>query len=56
MIAIEEKPAPKLVKVCAWCPDKEERDAEIIAAGNEPTHGACDACYAKQLAEVLALG
>jgi hypothetical protein len=38
------------VSVCAWCPDKAQRDAAARAAGQRVSHGICDICMARELA------
>ena len=35
---------PKLVHVCAWCPDKEEQTASARAHGFDVSHGICESC------------
>jgi hypothetical protein len=44
-----------IVTVCAWCPDKAERDAEASSRGARVSHGICPACREKQLREIHAL-
>jgi hypothetical protein len=39
-----------IVRVCAYCPDKEQADAEARSADQEVSHGICVTCYAKQTA------
>lgn len=42
---------PRLVFVCAWCPDRVEQTRAARAAGFEVTHGICPACELKFEAE-----
>jgi len=37
------------IKVCAWCPDKEERDKEEASKWNRVTHIVCEECNQKVL-------
>ena len=37
----------RLVPVCAWCPDWQERTADARAAGFDVTHVMCPACRVK---------
>ena len=30
--------------MCAWCPDKKERDAAVKSQGKTPSHTICKAC------------
>ena len=41
------------VRVCAWCEDKVQADAEAHQAGFEVTHGICPTCAARQIAAFL---
>lgn len=41
-----------IVVVCAWCPDKPERDAEALRLGYRVSHTICEACKEKQLADL----
>ena len=45
-------PAPRLVTVCAWCPDAAERTASARAHGCDVTHGMCPVCEARMNAEL----
>lgn len=38
---------PRLVRVCAWCPDAREQTLRAVRAGHEVTHGICEACKTK---------
>lgn len=38
--------APRLVRICAWCPDALERTRAALATGAQVTHGMCPACEA----------
>jgi hypothetical protein len=33
-----------LVRICAWCDDKEQKEKEAKAQGFEITHGICKKC------------
>jgi hypothetical protein len=43
--------AGPVVRVCAWCPDKLEAEAEAKAAGHVVSHGICPECAQKLMAE-----
>lgn len=36
------------VRVCGWCPDKAQADAEAERHGMKSTHGICPSCLEKQ--------
>lgn len=39
------------VRICGWCPDKDEADRLAKNGGCDVTHGMCKECYNKQLSE-----
>ena len=41
--------------ICAYCDTKTEADAWAAMHGHAVSHGCCEACLAKQLAEIDAL-
>lgn len=42
-----KKKKAKMVKICAWCDDKEKKDKEAEAQGFTITHGICKKCAKK---------
>ncbi len=52
ILELAADPRP-IVNVCAWCPDKAARDAEVEAAGAVPSHILCPACEKKFFPELL---
>lgn len=40
------------VRICAWCPDREQAEALAEAHGYDTTHGLCPACKQKEMAKL----
>jgi hypothetical protein len=38
-----------IVRICAWCPDKDEAEREARRLDLDITHAICPACYQAQL-------
>ena len=52
---ISLSPDEKFATACAWCPTRSEADAWAKKHGIPLSHGCCDSCFAKQMAEIEAL-
>lgn len=38
-----------LVKICSWCHDADQANAEAKSADQDITHGMCPDCFAKEM-------
>lgn len=47
---MDEHAADVMVRICAWCPDKEAAEREARRLCLKVTHGVCPKCYGEQLA------
>lgn len=50
---VDACPPGELVEICAWCPDKPETVARVVARGQRPSGGICPACKARLCSEVI---
>ena len=41
-----------IVHICAWCPDKEQRDAEVDKEIYDISHALCPECAKKVMEEI----
>ena len=44
LIRYLESVEPRIKTVCAWCPDKIEREREATARDSVVSHGICESC------------
>jgi hypothetical protein len=42
-----------IITVCAWCPDRKEREKKAKESGHEVTHGICPECFERVKKETL---
>ena len=42
----------KITKICAWCPDKEEKDHLALSKWYRLTHSICPDCFWKEMLSV----
>ena len=45
---IDLRTGDALVRICAWCPDRRQAEAEAKRLNCRVTHGICPACYQAQ--------